>query len=185
MDIHELIRTRRSVRRFTDEPVKREQLLKVLEALRWAPSWVNYQPWEVIVVEDPAVRERLQECVTSANPGRRAVTQAPVLLAVCGRTGISGTYDGQVCTTHGDWVMFDLGIACEHVCLAAWELGLGSLHLGLMDQEAAREVLSLPDGVNLYELIPLGVPARESRPTPRKELSEFTHRDRFGVPFDA
>lgn len=180
MDVHECIRRRRSVRKYTAAPVSEEKLQRVLEAVQWAPSWVNCQPWEVIVVDDQAVKERLQGCVPEGNPGRKAVASAPVLLAVCGKRGVSGSYDGKPSTVHGDWVMFDLGIACQNICLAAFAEGLGTLHLGLLDHEAAGRVLGLPEDVALYEIIPLGEPVRLSEGPTRREIAEFTHRNRFG-----
>lgn len=183
MDIHQCIRTRRSMRKYTDQPVPREKLQRVLEAVQWAPSWVNFQVWEVVVVEDPEIKARLQQCVDEKNPGRKAVTMAPIVLAMCGRKGKSGCYDDKPTTMHGDWVMFDLGIACQNACLAAWAEGLGTLHLGLLDHRRAAEVLGLPDGVELFELIPLGTPAKEGKAPARRSIEEFTHRNRFGEPF--
>jgi nitroreductase len=183
MDIHKCIRTRRSIRKYTGEAVPREKLQRVLEAVQWAPSWVNFQVWEVVVVDDPAVKARLQECVSETNPGRKALTMAPIVLAMCGRRGKSGYYDGKPTTVHGDWAMFDLGIACQNLCLAAWAEGLGTLHLGLLDHEKAGEVLALPDGVEVYELIPLGAPAKQGKAPPRRKIEEFTHGNRFGEPF--
>lgn len=183
MEVHECIRTRRSIRKYTDDPVPPEKLNKVLTAIQWAPSWVNLQPWEVIVVTDPAVKASLQEAVPEANPSRKAVVQAPVVLAVCGRSGKSGYYGQNPATIYGDWVMFDLGIAAQNACLAAWAEGLGTVHLGLLDHEKAGKALRLPPEVKLYELIPLGFPAKEGKAPPRKELHEFTHRERFGEPY--
>ena len=182
MDVHECIKTRRSIRHFTDQPIGARQLSRVLEAAQWAPSWVNFQPWEIVVVTDPASKERLQECVPEGNPGRKALAAAPVLLAVCGRQGISGYYKDSPSTIHGDWLMFDLGIACQNICLAAWAEGLGTLHLGLLDHARAGEVLGLPGGISLYEIIPLGVPAREGVPPKRKAIPAFVHHQRFGTP---
>jgi len=183
MDIHHCIRTRRSMRKYTDQPVPPEKLQRVLEAVRWAPSWVNFQVWEVVVVDDPGLKEKLQECVSQSNPGRKAVVLAPLLLAMCGRRGKSGCNDGKPSTVHGDWAMFDLGIACQNLCLAAWAEGLGTLHLGSLDHRKAGEVLGLPEEVELYELIPLGTPAKEGKAPPRRSIEEFTHRNRFGERF--
>ncbi|MDY0000476.1 MAG: nitroreductase family protein [Polyangia bacterium] len=183
MDIHETIRTRRSVRRFRPDPIPKEALERLLEAFRWAPSWVNLQPWELVVVDDPAVKERLAECVPATNPGRKAVSGAPLVLAVCGRAGRSGLHDGKPVTMHGDWVMFDLGIACQTLCLAAWAEGLGTLHLGWLDHAAAGAVLGLSDGTACYELIPIGVPEKPSRDPGRRALSELVHHNRFGAPW--
>ena len=180
MDVHEAIRERRSVRKYESEPVPDESLRKILEAVQWAPSWVNLQPWEVVIVDDPQVRERLQECVPEGNPGRKALAAAPLVLAICGKQGVSGYYNGQPSTIHGDWVMFDLGIACQNLCLAAHAEGFGTLHLGLLDHGRAAEVLGIPEGFALYELIPLGVPAKRGRGPKRREIEEFTHRNRFG-----
>ena len=183
MDVHQCIRTRRSTRKYTDQAVTPEKLQRVLEAVQWSPSWVNFQVWEVVVVDDPETKARLQECVPANNPGRKAVTMAPVVLAMCGKRGKSGYYDDKPSTVHGDWAMFDLGIACQNVCLAAWAEGLGTLHLGLLDQRQAGEVLALPDGVDLFELIPLGTPAKEGKAPGRRQIEAFTHRNRFGQPF--
>jgi nitroreductase len=137
----------------------------------------------VVVVDDPAVKVKLQEAVPENNPSRKAVAQAPLVLAVCARMGKSGIYSQKAVTVHGDWAMFDLGIACEHICLAAWAEGLGTVHLGLLDHEKAGQVLGLPPDVKLFELIPLGVPAKEGKAPPRREIKEFTHHNRFGEPF--
>lgn len=178
--IHQCIRTRRSMRTYEERPVPAEKLQRVLEAIQWAPSWVNFQPWEVVVVDDPGLKAELQTCVAETNPGRKAVAMAPLVLAVCGRPGISGFYKGAASTVYGDWLMFDLGIACQNACLAAWAEGLGTLHLGLLDHRRAGQILGLPEEVQLFELIPLGYPAKEGKAPPRKPLADFVHRNRFG-----
>lgn len=183
MGVQECIETRRSVRKFTEDPVPADKLDKVLSAIRWAPSWVNLQPWEVVVVDDAAMKSRLQEAVPEANPARKGMVDAPIVLAVCGRAGKSGYYQDKPATVYGDWVMFDLGIACQNACLAAWAEGLGTLHLGLLDHEKAGDILGLPEGVNLYELIPVGYPAKTGKAPTRREIKEFTHKNRFGEPY--
>ena len=180
MEVHECIKTRRSMRKYQPDAVPQEKLDKVLAAVRWAPSWVNLQPWEVVVVDDQAIKEKLQQCVPDTNPGRKSLTAAPLVLALCGRLGKSGYYKDAASTVYGDWVMFDLGIAAQNICLAAWAEGLGTLHLGLLDHEKAGAVLGLPDDVKAYELIPLGTPAKEGTAPKRREISDFTHRNKFG-----
>jgi nitroreductase len=180
MDVHDCIRSRRSMRKYTDQPVPDEKLQKVLNAIRWAPSWVNFQVWEVVVIDDGDTKVALQQCVPESNPGRKSLLQAPIVLALCGRLGKSGFYGDAPSTVYGDWVMFDMGIASQNACLAATAEGLGTLHLGLLDHDKAAEVLHLPADVKLYELIPLGFPAKEGKPPPRRSIGEFTHRNRFG-----
>jgi len=181
LEVLEAIRTRHSVRKYAPDPVPDELLRQVLEAARWAPSWANTQCWEVVVVRDPERKKALSELlVPERNPARNAVATAPVVLAVCGRKGVSGFYRGQPVTEKGDWLMFDVALAVQNICLAAHALGLGTVIVGALDHARASELLGLPEDVELVVLIPLGKPAHEPRAPPRKELSEFVHLERYG-----
>ena len=181
MEVLEAIRTRRSVRKYAPDPVPDELLRQVLEAARWAPSWANTQCWEVVVVRDPERKKALSELlVPERNPAKNAVATAPVVLAVCGRKGVSGFYKGQPVTEKGDWLMFDVALAVQNICLAAHALGLGTVIVGALDHAKASELLGLPEDMELVVLIPLGKPAHEPKAPPRKELSEFVHLERYG-----
>ena len=181
MEVLEAIRTRRSVRKYAPDPVPDELLRQVLEAARWAPSWANTQCWEIVVVRDPERKKALSDLlVPERNPAKNAVATAPVVLAVCGRKGVSGFYKGQPVTEKGDWLMFDVALAVQNICLAAHALGLGTVIVGALDHAKASELLGLPEGVELVVLIPLGKPAHEPKAPPRKELSEFVHLERYG-----
>jgi len=113
------------------------------------------------------------------NPAWSAILQAPVVLALCGRLKSSGYYKDQVTTKFGDWFMFDLGIACQTIALAAHALGLGTVVVGLFDHDKARAVLKVPEGYELVALIPVGYPAKISSAPNRREIAEFTHPDTF------
>jgi nitroreductase len=178
-DFMDIIRGRRSVRSFTDAPVPEELLEEVLEAGRWAQSWANSQCWEVVVVKDDAVKAELQKTTPEGNPSLNAVGSAPVVLALCGRKEKSGYYKGGPATKFGDWMLFDLGIFAENMALAAHALGLGSVILGLFDQDAGKKVLNLPEDTELAALMPMGYPNKESKAPPRREISDFTHQNRF------
>ncbi len=179
-EFREVLQGRRSIRKFEDRPVPPESLQRVLEAVMWSPSWANSQCWEVIRVTDPERRERLQQTMGKGNPATKAIVSAPELLALCGRLKAAGYYKGQVTTKFGDWFMFDLGIACQSLCLAAWDQGLGTVIVGLFDQDRANEVLELPEDYECVVLIPLGYPAQSPKPPKRRPVEEFTHKDKFG-----
>jgi nitroreductase len=107
------------------------------------------------------------------------VQDAPVLIALCAGKNKAGYYKGEASTIFGDWMMFDLGLAAQSLCLAAWELGLGTVIVGLFDHKAAGQILSVPDDHELVALIPLGYPAHSSAAPKRRAVEEFVHRDRF------
>ncbi|MFZ5572968.1 MAG: nitroreductase family protein [Thermodesulfobacteriota bacterium] len=175
----ELLKTRRSIRRYEDKKVPQELIQQVLEAVQWSQSWANTQCWEVVVVTDPGRKEKLQATIFPKNPATRAIGDAPVVLALCGKVKSSGYYDGVVTTKFGDWLLFDLGIATQSLCLRAHSLGLGTVVVGLLDHDKAKEALSVPDGYELAVLIPMGYPAKTPAPPKRREVNEFTHQESF------
>ncbi|MDI9480087.1 MAG: nitroreductase family protein [Syntrophomonadaceae bacterium] len=180
METRECIKTRRSIRRFTEQPIPDEVLNELLDAVRWAPSWANTQCWEVVVVKDPDTRQKLVEALAPNNPATKGVAGAPVNLVMCARRGTSGYKKGELTTNRGDWGMFDVGIAAQNLCLAAHDLGLGTVHVGLINHQAVDELLGLPSDVESLEIIPVGYPEKVGNAPPRKELSEFVHWDKYG-----
>ena len=179
-DLMQVIKERRSIRKFEQKAVKEEDLNQILEAVRWAPSWTNCQPWELIVVKDQAVKEKLQASLPpKGNPAIKAIVQAPVLLVLCGKTKTSGYYKGEPSTKLGDWLMFDLGIAAQNICLSAHSLGLGTVIVGLFDHDKANEAVNVPDGFQLVAMIPVGYPAKSSSAPPRRDAGEFIHHEVF------
>jgi nitroreductase len=178
-ELMEILRGRRSVRNYHDQEIPEEVLGHILEAVQWSPSWANTQCWEVIVVKNKDTKQRLQETLSQGNPATRAMVEAPAVLVLCGKQGISGSYKGQVTTKFGDWFMFDLGLATQSLCLAAWNLGLGTVVVGLFDHNRAAAVLGVPDGYELVAMVPLGYPAKQPAAPKRREISEFTHLERF------
>lgn len=178
-DILEVIRKRRSVRKFTEEEISSDQLQTVLEAGRWAPSWANTQCWEVVLVRSQEKKEALKETLVKGNPAANALTQAPVVLAICGRVKTAGYYKGEVTTKFGDWLLFDLGLFTQNICLAAEEQGLGTVIVGLFDHDRAKEILAVPQEVELVAILPLGRPAHEPKVPERRSIEEFTHEEQY------
>ena len=178
-DLSAVIENRRSIRNYQDTKVPEEVLNRVLEAVRWSPSWANTQCWEIVVVTNEDAKARLQQTLGKGNPATRAMVEAPIVLAVCGKLQSSGFYKGQVSTKFGDWFMFDLGLATQTLCLSAQNEGLGTVIAGLFDHERAKEVLEVPEGYELVTLIPLGYPSRGTAAPNRRELAEFVHQEKF------
>lgn len=178
-ELMKAIKERRSIRKYENKAVPDDLLNQVLEAVQWSPSWANTQCWEIIAVKDQATKQKLQETMGKGNPATKAIVDAPVVLAVCGKLKSSGYYKEQVTTKFGDWFMFDLGIATQSLCLAAHDLGLGTVIAGLFDHDQAARVVGLPEGYELVSLIPLGYPAKISSAPKRREIAEFSHSEKF------
>ncbi len=174
----EAIKGRRSIRKYKPDPVSEEALRTVLEAVRWTPSWSNTQCWEVIVIRDLKIIAEVAKTVPKKNPALLSVAEAPILLVLCGRKGVSGYYKGQAETVKGDWVMFDTGLAMQNLCLAAYGLGLGTVIVGLFDHKKVEEILGVPQNVEVVAMTPLGYPSTEGNAPKRKDFSEFVFRDR-------
>jgi len=182
MDLMEAIRGRRSIRKYKPDPVPEETFRNLIEAVRWAPSWHNTQCWEVIVVKDQKVKSELATTlihVPKSNPAASSITEAPIVLVLCGIKGVSGYYKGEQQTVKGDWLMFDTGLAMQNFCLAAHALGLGTVVVGRFDHKKVAEILGVPQNVEVVAMTPLGYPATEGIAPKRKESSEFVFYEKY------
>lgn len=171
MQTWEAIRARRNVREFTDRSIEPEHLDRICEAGRRAPSSQNTQPWDFVVVVGPKRLAELAEVWMGA--GHVATSAATVALVA--RVPENDRQRGQI--------YYDLGQATMAMMLAAVDLGIGSGHAGVGDQDRAREILALPEGRFCAYLIAFGYPA--DRPlTPirrpdRRPFDDVVHRDRW------
>ena len=180
MDLMEAIKGRRSIRKYKPDPVPEEVFRALMEAVRWSPSWANTQCWEVIAIKDPSVKSELATALPKGNPALSSMAEAPLVLVLCGKKGISGFYKGQMTTVKGDWLMFDTGIAMQNLCLAAYSLGLGTVVVGMFDHKKAEKILGVPGDVEVVAMTPLGYPAIGGSIPKRKDISEFVSSDRYG-----
>ena len=178
MELFEAIRTRRSVRKYLDKPVEVEKLQAVLEAVRQAPSWANMQCWRMVVVKDKGVKEAISDLsyVESyfspkgykANPSKKALADAPVLIVLCADPQQSGTLWGQ------SYYLVDTGIASQNLMLAARAQGLGTVFVGVYDEVKVKGILHIPANIRVVGLFPLGYPTEEGKGGPgRKTLEEI------------
>ena len=179
VDLMGIIKGRRSIRRYQEKEVPEELLQQVLESIQWSPSWANTQCWEVVLIKDPNVKEKIKGALNRTNPAQKAIEQAPVILALCAKQKRSGFYKGEATTKLGDWFMFDLGLATQSLCLTAHNLGLGTVIVGFFDHDRAKEVLGVDENHEVVVLIPLGYPAKDSPAPKRREISDFCRNDAF------
>ncbi len=178
----DIIKKRRSIRRFQNRSVEPEKLVEIFEAAKMAPSWGNLQCWELVVVQDQEDKKTIAGLLTKKNPATKCTESAPVVIAVCGNPLRSGYYNDQQVTRYQHWFMYDLGLVSQNICLKGAELGLGSVIVGSFDHQAAEELLKIPSGYELVALIPMGYPDHAPSAPRRREITDFVHYDSFRKP---
>ncbi len=161
-----------SVRRYTVEPVSAEQMTAILHAAMSAPSAVNRQPWEFVVVDDPALLARLADAL----PYAKMTAHAPIAIVVCGnRERFLDGVDASL------WEQ-DLSAASENILLAAHAIGLGGVWTCIYPHEErmapVRSILNLPGDLIPFNLIPIGHPAAEHTPIDKWSPAKI-HQNRF------
>ena len=159
-EILKAIHERRSIRRFTAEPLTTEQIELVLEAGRWAPSGKNTQPWRFAVVQDEGKKNELAKLA----PQREMIATAPVTLAVFldKEAGYDALKDAQ-----------GIGACIQNILLAAHSLGLGACWMGKTRDSEIESLLGAKDSEELMALIPIGHPDEAPAPSPRHSLPEI------------
>lgn len=166
MDILEIIKTRRSIRKYTTEPVSNDSINKLLEAGRWAPSAGNKQPWKFIVVTD---RKELQELSAVLSTGK-FIAEAPLAIAVVINPETSHRY------------LEDGAAAIENILLEAHSSGLGACWIGCYNapqEEPAKEILGIPDEERLQAIIAIGHHTEVLEKT-RKDIGETVFYNKYG-----
>lgn len=175
MTAKECIKGRRSIRKFTQEPIDHSLLAEIVETASYAPSWKNTQIVRYIAVEGELKDKIADEC-TSAFPNNGAIIKnAPMLIVITmikNRCGYER--DGSFTTRRGDsWQMYDAGIASQTFCLAAYEQGIGSVIEGIFDDRKVAELLNVPEDKEVVALIPIGYPAEEPVAPKRKPVDDL------------
>lgn len=176
MDALECIRTRRSVRKFTDEMVPADTVREIVELASYAPTWKNTQTIRYTLVEDTDMIARIaNEGVMGFSFNEKTVGRAKQLMIVSQKNGICGfEKDGSFSTGKGDhWEMFDAGIATQTFCLAAHDKGVGTVILGIFDDARVAEIVGIPDGQTVAAVVVLGYPAFAPDMPPRKSVDEL------------
>jgi nitroreductase len=162
VDILNLLKSRRSIRIYQDKPIPQDLLLQIVEAGRWAPTAANLQPWHFIVVTDPETRKRIGEVARFFFVNSH-VGKAPVVIAL--------GFD----TRKGKYGRYDVTLAGGNMLTMAASLGLGTCWIGAFDEPKVKEILEIPESIEVIGLITLGYPDEKAEIPPRVELEKIVH----------
>ena len=173
MKLTDAIAARRSIRAFRKKPVSPEQVKAVLSAANAAPSAGNLQGYDIVVVKDAAARTRLAE----ASLGQAFIAQAPVVLVFCADARRSGMKYGE----RGErlYAVQDATIAAAYAQLAAVDAGLATGWVGAFDDDAVARIVGAPPHVRPVVVLPLGHPAEQPPPKPRRDLADLVRQERY------
>lgn len=176
MEALECIKTRRSVRGFLNKPIPHEVFEEIVSAASFAPSWKNTQIARYIIVENRGLIEKIADNAVlgfSFNASTMKNSAALVLVTmVNGRSGFEK--DGSYSTPKGSgWEMFDAGIASQTFCLAAHAVGVGTVIMGIFDEDEVAKLTDIPKGQQLAAIICAGYPAATPSTPKRKPSSEL------------
>ena len=168
----DIVKKRRSVRRYLTDPVPREMVEKCLEAASYAPTACDTQSWRFIVTEGDLKDRIAKECLGELPVPNRWAAEAPIIIVMASASDlVTHRIGAKIKGT--DYELIDAGIAGEHLVLQAAELGLGTCWLGWFKKRKIRKLLGLPSGWNITTLITLGFPDCELDEKKRKPLEEI------------
>ncbi len=171
MDFYEVIKKRKSIRKYKSDPIPKDVLDRILEAGRIAPSAKNIQPWRFIIVKDQEIKKQ----VAQACRGQDWMADADIILVACILNDIAwGRMGGYMSSGP-----VDLAIAVDHMILAAANEGLGTCWIGAFVEEDVKKILSVPENVTVIALTPIGYPAEEAKDRGRKPNSEIFSQNKF------
>ncbi len=162
MDMEEAIRTRRSIRKWSDRPLEKETIIQLMDVVRLAPSGHNGQQWEIIVVTG---RDRLEQLVPICNDQRHV--------------GEAGAFVFIVTDPSAKWTHVDPAIALDHLTLRAREMGLGTCWIGAFDEGRMREFLAIPEEKVAVIGMTVGYPGDDPEPRGRRKLEDLVHWDNY------
>lgn len=171
MDAIKMLKERRSVRKFKNQKVDRELIKELVSTSTFAPTWANTQTARYNIIDDKETQAKLAECMNGFAFNQKTSARSAGVVVISAVKGLSGySPTGEIDTKKGDtWKFFDAGIAAQTFCLAAHEKGLGTVILGIFDEDEVAEVINLPENEVVECLIPYGYPeSDETKPAPKR-----------------
>lgn len=174
MNTIDAIKSRRSIRRFKETAISHSLLEQVITAASFSPSWKNSQVTRYIAIEDLQMRQAIAD-LCCGDHNKSIIKPAPLLVATTIITGRSGyERDGSFSTILKDlWQAYDCGAAGQTFCLAAKELGLDTVIMGLYDIEKASAIIQIPTGQQLMSLIAVGYGDEDPEIPGRKSVDQL------------
>jgi nitroreductase len=175
----DMILSRQSDRKYSDKPIEKEKLNRIIEAGRMSPSANNEQAWKFIVVTEPELLSKTADAATAKLLKMNSfVAQAPVqIILVRESPNISSKIGAAI--KNKDYSLIDIGIAAENICLQAMAEGIGSCIIGWFDERRIKKLLGIPRSKRVELIITLGYSLSEKREKRRKPAEETVSYNKY------
>lgn len=177
MEFYDVVKKRKSIKKFKSGELDREKLLKIIDAAMRAPSWRNSTPYKFVLVDRDNLKQSIAGTILNkATDTAEAVTNAPATIVVVADPNASGTMEEK------DYYLVDSAIAMEHLILAATEEGYGTCWIGAFNEKKVKEVLGIPDNYKVVALTPIGESAEgeEEKPhQPKKDVRDYFYVNKW------
>lgn len=175
MNLKDCIEQRRSIRKFKADAIDHEIIEEIIKTVSFSPSWKNTQIARYYAVEGELKDKIGSDCTSQYSHNGDIIKEAPMLIVLTFIKSRSGfERDGSYSTNkEGGWQMFDTGIAAQSFCLSAFDHGIGSVIMGIFDDDKVAALLDLPDTQEVACLIPIGYPDESPVAPKRKEVSDL------------
>ncbi|MEX0568437.1 MAG: nitroreductase family protein [Candidatus Njordarchaeota archaeon] len=164
MSIVDVIKNRRSIRKYKNKDVSLNLLMELIDAAKWAPSSKNRQPWEFIITTDPQKIRKIAEA-----KGQKWIAGSPAIILGISDPNISPVYH-----------MSDTAMAMHNISLAAIQYGLGTCWLGIYEYEEIKKMFGIPKNKVLVGALTVGYPDEDPEPKERKDIDEILCFEKYG-----
>jgi nitroreductase len=171
MDFDECIKTRRSVKTFTNKKIKDKDIYEILDTIKYAPNSGNIQNWRLVLVKDPKKREKLKK----ASFNQEWIEQAPVAVVVCSDDQDVEKFYGK--KSSKKFCIQNCAAGIQNMLLKAHSLGISSIWNAVSDEDKAKHALKIPENINIHAIISFGYSIEEPDMPKRLEIDRILHEE--------
>lgn len=177
MEFYDVIKKRKSIKKFKKETIERDKLLKIIDMAMRAPSWKNMCPYKFIIVESENIKQDVANAIENkTSAAAESIINSPMTIVAVANPEESGEVSGK------EIYLIDTAIAMEHLVLGATDEGYGTCWIAAFDEKKIKEVLKIPEHLKVVALTPLGVPeesAEEQPHNPKKDINDYLYLDKW------
>lgn len=174
-EFYDVVERRRSIKKYSDRPIEKEKLYRILQTSTLIPSWSCKHCWRFLIIDDRELIWETAECIDEANPVKKALFEAPAVVVICGDPENTEEIDEK------EYYMADCGIAMGYFMLSACNEGLSTCWIGLFNEDELKNVLDIPEHTRIVAISPLGYGSEPAADRPGKSIKDIAFHDKWDM----